>query len=55
MLFLGPNGKYDPRFITKLVQNYRSHKSLLTIPSKLFYDDDLLPKADPLITESMLK
>ena len=32
----------DPRLITKLVRNFRSHPGLLSLPSKLFYDDELL-------------
>ena len=31
----------NPWLITKLVQNYRSHRKLLTVPSRLFYDDEL--------------
>lgn len=34
-------GKYDPNFITKLVQNYRSHEAILRIPNELFYDSEL--------------
>ena len=45
---------YDPRYVTKLLANYRSHPALLTLPSKLFYDNELLPRADPIITESLL-
>lgn len=32
---------YDPKFITKLVQNFRSHEAILRIPNKLFYDNEL--------------
>ena len=32
----------DPRLITKLVQNYRSHRKLLEVPSRLFYEGELL-------------
>lgn len=32
--------------VTMLVQNYRSHQSLLSLPSKLFYNDKLLAAAD---------
>lgn len=34
-------GKYDPNFLTKLVQNYRSHEAILRIPNELFYDSEL--------------
>ncbi|KAG7205187.1 hypothetical protein KM043_018276 [Ampulex compressa] len=33
--------KYNPYYITKLTRNYRSHKAILHIPNKLFYEDDL--------------
>lgn len=34
--------KYNSRYITKLVRNYRSQKPILHIPNKLFYDNELL-------------
>ncbi|MEW5312364.1 MAG: hypothetical protein WDW38_004005 [Sanguina aurantia] len=45
---------YNPVYITKLLQNYRSHPSILSLPNKLFYGDELMAKADPIITGSML-
>ena len=36
---------YDPNFITMLTRNYRSHPTLLTLPSKLFYNSKLIPCA----------
>ncbi|CAH1395453.1 unnamed protein product [Nezara viridula] len=43
-----PNGfpdssGYDPRLVTKLVNNYRSLPTILELPSMLFYDNDLIP------------
>lgn len=35
------NGNYNPNYITKLINNYRSHEKLLHISNKLFYDGDL--------------
>ncbi|RXG72080.1 putative helicase mov-10-B.1 [Armadillidium vulgare] len=32
---------YDPKYVTKLVMNYRSHKDILHIPNKLFYNSEL--------------
>jgi superfamily I DNA and/or RNA helicase len=40
--------------IVKLVRNYRSHPSLLQLPSKMFYGGELQACADPELTESML-
>ncbi|MEW5302889.1 MAG: hypothetical protein WDW36_005629 [Sanguina aurantia] len=45
---------YNPVYITKLLQNYRSHPSILSLPNKLFYGDELMAKADPVITGSIL-
>ena len=36
----------DPRYITKLIRNYRSHPDLLRVPSELFYENELLPCAE---------
>lgn len=36
-----PTPKYDPRFITFLVKNYRSHASILFVPNRLFYGNRL--------------
>ncbi|XP_051985600.1 putative helicase mov-10-B.1 [Xyrauchen texanus] len=33
--------KYDRRFVTKLLRNYRSHPSILKIPNELFYENEL--------------
>ncbi|XP_059844469.1 RNA helicase Mov10l1 [Hypanus sabinus] len=40
------SGSYNPFFVTKLLNNYRSHSSLLDLPSKLFYHDELVMRAD---------
>ena len=39
------HGHYNPRLLTKLVRNYRSHPALLALPSKLFYENELIPCA----------
>ena len=41
------HGNYNPKVMTKLVDNYRSHCALLVMPSKIFYSDELVAKADP--------
>lgn len=33
--------EYNPRFITCLTKNYRSHHSIIAVPNKLFYDNRL--------------
>ena len=36
-------GNYNPHALTKLVRNYRSHKTILYLPNILFYDGELQP------------
>lgn len=33
--------EYNPRFITCLTKNYRSHRSIIAVSNKLFYDNRL--------------
>lgn len=40
-------GKFNPTYITQLIQNYRSHRDILKIPNKLFYDNSLVAIANP--------
>lgn len=37
--------EYNPRYITQLTKNYRSHPRILAIPNALFYDNKLEAKA----------
>lgn len=46
---------YDPRCITKLVRNFRSHPALLDVPGRLFYDSELQPCADKMMVNSCLQ
>jgi DNA polymerase III delta prime subunit len=39
------HGYYDPVFITKLVENYRSDFRILTEPSRMFYNNELIARA----------
>uniref|UniRef100_A0AAY4B686 RNA helicase n=1 Tax=Denticeps clupeoides TaxID=299321 RepID=A0AAY4B686_9TELE len=43
-------GKYNSRYVTKLLLNYRSHKDILKIPNELFYEGELVPSADEIAT-----
>ncbi|XP_022239290.1 RNA helicase Mov10l1-like isoform X1 [Limulus polyphemus] len=36
------HGNYDPLIVTKLVNNYRSHSAILSLPSRLFYHNELV-------------
>jgi len=42
--------KLELRFQVMLTKNYRSHSSLLSFPSKMFYDNRLESAADPRLT-----
>ncbi|KAK2121915.1 hypothetical protein P7K49_003301 [Saguinus oedipus] len=56
-LYETPQPHPDPREgqrITKLVKNYRSHKALLALPSRLFYHRELEVCADPTVVTSLL-
>lgn len=35
------NPEYNPKVITKLINNYRSHREILHIPNICFYDNEL--------------
>ncbi|TNN76027.1 RNA helicase Mov10l1 [Liparis tanakae] len=41
--------------VTKLIYNYRSHEALLTLPSKLFYKNELCFKAPRAVVETLCK
>ncbi|XP_033121763.1 putative helicase MOV-10 isoform X2 [Anneissia japonica] len=46
---------YNPKVLTKLLQNYRSHPEILKLPNELFYDNELEAKADILMRETMCR
>ncbi|XP_069617839.1 helicase MOV-10 [Ranitomeya imitator] len=46
------SGSYDAKFVTKLLQNYRSHPDILSVPNELFYDNELQVKADEMVTHA---
>ncbi|KAJ8258035.1 hypothetical protein GJAV_G00192420 [Gymnothorax javanicus] len=41
--------QFDPRFVTKLLRNYRSHPAILKIPNELFYEGELQAHADEIL------
>ncbi|XP_066559522.1 putative helicase mov-10-B.1 isoform X2 [Amia ocellicauda] len=45
-------GKYNRRFVTKLLRNYRSHPAILKIPNEMFYDGELQVFADEMLRNS---
>ncbi|KAM4610171.1 putative helicase mov-10-B.1 [Polymixia lowei] len=51
-LYQKEEGKFNDRFVTKLLRNYRSHPAILKIPNELFYDGELQTCADQIIRES---
>uniref|UniRef100_A0A4X2JP62 RNA helicase n=1 Tax=Vombatus ursinus TaxID=29139 RepID=A0A4X2JP62_VOMUR len=50
----GACGSYNPLLVTKLMKNYRSHSTLLSLPSKLFYYKELEFCADIEVVNSLL-
>lgn len=40
--------KYNSKYLTKLVQNFRSHEHILTVPNDMFYDNDLQVSTKPI-------
>ncbi len=37
--------QYNPKVLTKLIQNYRSHPAIIQISNQMFYDNELIPCA----------
>ncbi|XP_041650472.1 RNA helicase Mov10l1 [Cheilinus undulatus] len=52
-LYSRHNWGYNPNLVTKLTYNYRSHEALLTLPSKLFYQDELVVKASRAVVDAL--
>ncbi|XP_042148486.1 putative helicase MOV-10 isoform X2 [Ixodes scapularis] len=49
------DGCYNPRMLSKLLKNFRSHKDILEIPNKLFYEGELQACAERRVCEHMLQ
>lgn len=41
--------------VVKLINNWRSHPDILKFPNEEFYRGDLVPRADPMVTHSLLR
>ena len=39
-------GKYNPNFVSKLINSFRSHPSILEVPNDCFYDGELRAMAN---------
>lgn len=48
------DGTYHPAYVGRLVKNFRSHPSLLSVPAKLFYNSNLVPRGPKEITDIFL-
>lgn len=46
---------FSPTRIVKLVKNFRSHKAILQFSNDQFYNRELQPCADPVLTHSLLR
>jgi helicase MOV-10 len=44
----------NPKVITKLLRNYRNNQHILSLPSRLFYKNELSPCADRALQEALL-
>ena len=45
--------EHDPNAVTKLLDNYRSHPTILDQPNRMFYHNELIPSADPVLRSRM--
>lgn len=43
--------QFNPKLITQLIENYRSHEYILHVANHLFYDGKLVPKGPKDITD----
>ena len=46
---------FNPSVVTKLQENYRSHPAILDQPNRMFYHNELVPSADPVLRRKMCR
>lgn len=51
--FSETNG-YDPLYVTKLIHCYRCHPEIIRLPNQLFYNSDLIPSADHIVSHNLV-
>ncbi|KAG1654294.1 putative helicase mov-10-B.1 [Nymphon striatum] len=52
-VYLPNDGKFNPYYVVKLLQNYRSHPSILQLPNRLFYKNELKACGDEVLINSL--
>ncbi|XP_047369408.1 putative helicase mov-10-B.1 isoform X1 [Vespa velutina] len=45
--------EYNPHYITKLIRNFRSHRSILHVPNEIFYNNELIACGGPEINAAI--
>ncbi|XP_042873602.1 putative helicase mov-10-B.1 [Penaeus japonicus] len=54
-MYKDSTGHYNRQVVTKLLNNYRSHASILKEPNEMFYDSELKVCADPVYVTAFCK
>lgn len=52
-MYQAKNGTFNNQVVTKLLNNYRSHKDILKEPNELFYKSELKPCSDQVLVNSL--
>lgn len=46
-------GIYNPKMVTKLLKNFRSHETILKLPNDMFYDSELQAKGSAVVNDAL--
>lgn len=46
-------GIYNPKMVTKLLKNFRSHETILKLPNDMFYDSELQAKGSIVVNDAL--